>query len=68
MQNYFSRYGYGAPSYTESTSAGSESSSDRMMTSFDLYEQQPVENSTELTVGLQTVPREAVVKGTDAAK
>lgn len=70
VQNYFSRYGYGAPSYTEeSTSAGSGiiigQNDDELLICTNNH---VVENSTELTVGFADGSAyEAVVKGTDAA-
>lgn len=70
VQNYFSRYGYGAPSYTEeSTSAGSGiiigQNDDELLICTNNH---VVENATELTVGFaDDSAYEAVVKGTDAA-
>ena len=70
VQNYFSRYGYGAPSYTEeSTSAGSGiiigQNDDELLICTNNH---VVENATELTVGFADGSAyEAVVKGTDAA-
>ena len=70
VQNYFSRYGYGAPSYTEeSTSAGSGiiigQNDDELLICTNNH---VVENSTELSVGFADESVcEAVVKGTDAS-
>lgn len=70
VRNYFSRYGYGAPSYTEeSTSAGSGiiigQNDEELLICTNNH---VVENATELTVGFaDDSAYEAVVKGTDAA-